>query len=418
MKVEVKEAEGLMRKLFVEVPADQVKTEEEKQYEDFRKKVTLKGFRKGKVPLNMIKSLYGNEVKAIVADEVVKATYPLAVREATLHVASYPNVTELKYTDDGGLAYTAEVEVFPEVGTIAFDGLKLKSEKIEIADKDVDEIVEFYRVRFSDTRKVEREAKADDVVMVDLEKLDDPKGIMQESGFADVEIDLAKELTVKEFKEQIPGMKAGDEKEIKVSYSEDYPDARFAGASITYKVKINEVKERIMPEFDDALAKRSGQAETALELRMKIRDELLHEKEDIARNAQKREVIKQVCDKNNIPIPEALVDEYLEAVVKDVHKNYPTAKEEDIKRDYREPGISSIRWNILFHRLAEQEKVAVETADTDKWIEVFAKNNNITVDQAREALTRSGRADSVKDSILEEKVLDFLIEKADKTSET
>ena len=407
-----------MRKLFVEVPADQVKTEEEKQYEDFRKKVTLKGFRKGKVPLNMIKSLYGNEVKAIVADEVVKATYPLAVREATLHVASYPNVTELKYTDDGGLAYTAEVEVFPEVGTIAYDGMKLKTEKIEIADKDVDEIVEFYRVRFSDTRMVEREVKAGDVVMVDLEKLDDPNGIMKESGFADVEIDLAKELTVKEFKEQLPGMKAGEEKEIKVSYSDDYPDARFAGASITYKARVNEVKERILPEFDDALAKRSGQAETALELRIKIRDELLHEKEDIARNAQKREVIQQICDKNNIPIPEALVDEYLEAVVKDVHKNYPTAKDEDIKRDYREPGINSIRWNILFHRLAEQEKVTVEMADTDKWIDAFAKNNNITADQAREALTRSGRAESVKDSILEEKVLDFLIEKADKTSET
>jgi len=419
VKVEVEKADGLKRKLVVEIPADTVKSEENKQLTDFRKRVELKGFRKGKVPMNMIKSLYGNEVKAMVADEIVKSSYPEAVRESALRVASYPNVTALKFTEEGGLNYTVEVEVFPELETVKYDGLKLKaSDTEEVPDEAVEEIVSMYRVRYSETRKAERAVEEGDVVIVDMQKVDDPRGIMPEAGFADVEIDLAKQLTVKEFKEQIPGMKVGDEKEITVQYADDYPNEKFAGATITYKVKLNEVKERILPEFNDALAKQTGQAETALELRMKIREELNKEKQEIARNAHRQQLIKQLCNLNPIQIPDALVDEYLEAALKDVQQSFPEATKEDVEKEYRESGIESIRWNILFHRLADQEHIEVLPEDTENWIKRLAENNNMPVEQAKEALNRSGRLDGIRDSILEEKVLDFLAEKAEKTTET
>jgi trigger factor len=417
VKVEVTEADGLLRKLFIKIPAERVKSEEDKQFSDFRKKVSLKGFRKGKAPMEMIKSLYGNEVKAMVADEVIKATYPEAVKESTLKVASYVNITELKFTEEGGLAYTAEVEVFPEISNVVYDGLELKTSEIDIPDEAVEEIVSFYRVRFSDTRPIAREVQSQDVVVVDLNKLSDPNKVMKETAFTDVQIDLARELTVKEFKEQLPGMKAGEEREITVSYPDDYPDERFAGSSITYRCRVREVRERILPEFNDELAKRSGQAETALELRMKIREELTQEKRDIERNAHKREVIRHICKKNEIPIPQAMIDDYLDAVVKDITKSFPESKEEDIRREYREPGINSIRWNILYHRLAEQEGIEVLPWDTENWIKNFAESSSIPEEKAREVLRQSGRTDSVRESILEKKVLDFLIEGAKKTPE-
>jgi trigger factor len=240
---------------------------------------------------------------------------------------------------------------------------------------------------------------------------------MKETAFTDVQIDLARELTVMEFKEQLPGMKAGEEKEITVSYPDDYPDERFAGCSITYRCEVKEVRERILPEFNDELAKRSGQAETALELRMKIREELTQEKRDIERNAHKREVIRHICKKNEIPIPQAMVDDYLDAVVKDITKSFPESKEEDIRREYRESGINSIRWNILYRRLAEQEGIEVLPWDTENWIKNFAEGSSMPVEKAREVLRQSGRTDSIKESILEKKVLDFLIEGAKKIPE-
>jgi trigger factor len=412
VKVEVKEGEGLQRKLTVVVPADTVKSETDRQLADFRKKAALKGFRRGKAPMNMIKALYGDEVQAMVADELIKSSYPEAIKEAKLRIASPPNVTDLDYDDEGGLTYTAEVEVFPEMAAVNFDGLKLVTSQVEVTDAEVDEIAEYYRIRFSGLKDVAREARDKDVLVLDLEKLDDPREIMKESTFSDVEIDLGKELTVKEFKESLPGMKAGEEKEIEVKYAEDYSDARFAGATIKYKCRVKTVNERILPAFDDALAKRSGQAETALELRLKIRDELAQEKREVERNGRKREVIKQLCQQNEIPIPEAMIDDYLNAALKDVRERFPDASEEEVRKDYREPGINSIRWNILFHRLSEQEKIEVLPSDTEKWISGFAEANKITVEQAKEALTKSQRADNLRESILEGKVLDFLINKA------
>jgi trigger factor len=413
VKVDVENSEGLLRKILVEVPAEKVKSEEDKQFAHFRSKAHLKGFRKGKAPMGMIKSLYGSEVKATVADELVKSTYPEAIRESSLKVASYPNVTALEFTDEGALKYTAEVEIFPDIEKVDHDGFAVDKSEAEVKDEEVEEIAGFYRARFADFRPVEREASAEDMVTVRLVKLEDANGIMEQDEFDDVDIDLAKQLTVKEFKEQLPGMKAGDKKNVTVSYAEDYPDKRFAGASITYEVELKQVKERLLPEFDDELAKKSGQAETALELKLKIRDELKQEKLDVIRDNQKREIVRQLCEKNPIPIPEALVQEYLEATVKDMKQQFGgDADEQDIRKNYREHGVNSIRWNILFHELARQESIEVSAEDTKGWMEKFARQNNMTVEQATQMVAQARKADDVRDSILEEKVLDFLIEKA------
>ncbi len=412
MKFEVKEGEGLLRKIIIEIPAETVKAETEKQLTEFRKEASLKGFRKGKAPMNMIQSLYGEEVQALVADELVKESYPVAISDAKLRIASRPMVTEMNFTPEGGLLYTAEVEVFPEIGDIKYEGLKLTPKQVEVSDADVDEIAGFYRTRFSDLNEVDRAIQENDVAVVDLDKLDDPSGIMEDDRFENVEIDLGKDMTVKEFREILPGTKVGEEKEVEVKYDKDYQDKRFAGTSIKYKCKVKAVKERVLPEFDDALAKRSGQAETALELKIKIRKELTQEKEDVEKNNLRREVIEQLTKINEIPIPEAMIKDYLDEAVKEAAEKQPDTPEDEIRKNYREPGINSMRWNILFHRLSEQEKIEVLPSDTEERISRFAEGNNVSVDQAKEALAKSGRADNLRESILEEKVLDFLIEKA------
>lgn len=414
LKVELKEKEGLVRELSIEIPADTVKNEIDKQLIEVKRKVTLKGYRKGKAPMDMIKSIYGNEVKATVADELIKSTYPQAVKEKTVKVAAPPTVTDLRFNDDGSLMYVAQVEIMPEIGTVNFDGLEIVDSAIEVLDDEVEEVVKYYQMRFSEVTKVEREAKADDVVVVDLKKLEDPKMIMQDEAFSGMEVDLAREATIKEFREQIPGMKAGDEKEIEVSYAEDYPDERFAGASIKYLCTVKEVKERNLPEFSDALAKQSGQAETALELKLKIREDIKREKEGQFKKQQKNELIRQLCQKNQIPIPEAWLDDYLKGVVEDYKKHYPTAVEDKIRESYRETGIDAMRWNLLLHQLSTQENIEVLGSDTENWIKAFAESNGIKPEDAKDQLNKSGKLENVREAILEDKILTFLLEKAEK----
>ncbi len=251
MKVELKTGEGLVRELSVAVPADRVQTEMEKKFVEVQQTTTLKGFRKGKAPMTMIKSMFANEVRADVVDELIKVTLPEAVKDHELRVATRPTLTDFNFADDGGFNYTAQVEVFPEVGAIAFTGLKITVDNSEISDKDVNEMVDYLRKRAATVRPVEREARETDWVTVDLKKIADPKNVLQTDVFPNSEVDLSNQMTIKEFREQIPGMKIGEEKKIEVVYADDYSDSAFAGATITYGCTVKTVKEVILPEVDD-----------------------------------------------------------------------------------------------------------------------------------------------------------------------
>jgi trigger factor len=416
VKVEVKTGEGLVRELSVVVPAERVQTEMDKKFVEVQQKAEIKGFRKGKVPMNMIKNMFTNEVKADVVDDLIKETLPEAVKEHDLKVATRPTLTEFDFNEDGGFHYTAQVEVFPEVGTIAYAGIKITKEDGEITDKDVNDMVEYMRKRMATVRPVEREAQSSDWVTVDLKKIADPKLVLQTDSFPNSEVDLSNPVTIKEFREQIPGMKIGEEKKIEVVYPEDYSDRVFAGASITYSATLKTVKEVILPEVDDHFAKETGIGETLLEMRLKIREDLKRQRDDAYRRNQRHELVHQMTDINAIPIPEGMVAEYLESVIEDFKKQYPkatTEDEEQIKQNYRHVGIEAMRWDLIWHQLAGQEKIEVLPSDTEKWIDEFAQRNQITKEQAAEALNKSGKVSSLRDSLLEEKVLDFLMTKAD-----
>ncbi len=414
MKVEVKQGEGLVRELSVEVPAETVNTEMDKLFAEARKEADLKGFRKGKAPMNMIRQIYGDKVKADVADQLLQNSLQEAVRENQLKIASKPTITALDFNEEGAFAYTAEIEVLPEIEKVVYEGLELKTEKIEVTDTEIDEVLEHYRRQQSHLKPVDRAAKDTDVVVVDLQKIKDPNMVMDQSEFTNSEIDLGNKLTVKDFRDQLPGVKLGDEKEITVKYEKDYSEQHIAGATITYKCKVKGVNERIMPEADDEFAKRTGQAETLLELRLKIREDFTRQKEDVQRRMHRRDIVEQMCQKNDVAVPQGLVEEYLDSVVNDV-KNQPDNEkvdEKEIRERYRPVGINSIRWELLWHTLAQQESIEVLPADTEKWINGFAASNNITAEQAKETLNKSGKVGQLRDSMLEEKVVGFLQEKA------
>ncbi len=414
MKVEIKQAEGLKREITVVLEAETVKAEMDRQYDELRSTVTLKGFRKGHAPLDMIKSIYSDKVRAETVDKLLKESYPQAVRQENLNVASRPTITALDLTDAGELTYSASMEVYPEIEKVDCEGLELKTAESEVTDEEVNQIVQQILKQQSELRPVEREAAEGDVIIADLHKVSDPKQALKVDEFPESRIDLGNPMTVKEFREQFPGTKAGEEKEITVSYDPDYSDPQFAGASITYRCEIKSVNERVLPEFNDAFAKRIGLVETALELKLKIREDLKKRKEAEQNQLYKREIVAQVCQKNTVPLPEGLMSDYLDSIVADFKKHNEAADEKEIREQYRPVGENTMRWDILWHTLAEQEKIEVLPADTENWINGFAAQNNMTPERARNELSKSGRVMQLRESLLEEKVLDFLLQKARK----
>ena len=417
MKVNVKELDGLYRELEVQVPADKFNQELEKEFEDVRRKVTLKGFRRGKAPMNVIKSSYTESVRADVVEKLIKSTYPDAVTSQTLKVASPPEVSELKFRDDGGFTYKAKVEVFPEISKVKFDGLELTTEDVAATDKEVDNFIEVLRERRAEFRELTRPIKDTDTVTVDLTKVHDSNLALKQKDFPDTTIDLNSSLTVKEFKESLTGLKIGDEKDITVKYKDDYADKGLAGAEITYKAKVKAVKEKLLPEVDEAFSKAVADVPTVLELRVKAREELKRQKEDGQNKQFKSEIIKQMVEKNQVPVPESMVEHYLDNVIEDLNKQKAKFNEPEVRTSYRPIAEETIRWQILFHKLAEQEKIEVLPADVENVINRMAAAYKITPEQAKQVLARSGRVEDIRDSLLEEKVLDLLVGRAKKKTE-
>jgi trigger factor len=412
VKVEVKELDGLKRELTIAVEADQVNQQMETLFRDVQKKANLKGFRPGKAPMNVIKEAYGDSVKADAIDELIKKTYPQAVDEKALNVASHPTITNLDFNDDGSFYYKAEVEVMPSIEKIDYEGIELVEPKVEVEDKEVDEFMEHLRQRYAEFRTLSRPAGENDTVVLDLEKTADETNAIEESKFENSQVDLSNPNTIKEFKEQLPGMAAGDEKDIQVVYADDYPDEKFAGAKITYKTKVKEVKERILPEINDAFAKQTKQAETALELRMKIREEIEKQKKESLGRAKRQQIIGQLTSKNEVEVPDGMLDRYLDGVVQDMKKEGGSFDEAEVRKQYRPIGVDSIRWHLLSHRLAEMENITVEGADLEAFVKRFAEGYQMDAEQAKQVLTQSGRLNDIRESILEDKVLDFLTSKA------
>ncbi len=414
VKVELVSKEGLVRQLHVEVPCDRVQTEMDKKFDEKKKSVTLKGFRKGMAPMAMIKQLFTEEVRLDAIDELIQATYPEAVREKTLKVATKPTVTDLQMRDDGGFMYIAQVEVMPEIDKISYEGLEVSTVELTVEDAEVDEVVEQARRRLSELRTVDRNALTTDVVVADLKKIADPNLAVEQDFFSNSEIDLGYRMTVEQFKEALPGVKPGDVRTVEVVYPEGYTDTRFAGAHITWQVTVKEIKERLLPELDDAFAARTGLAQTALEFKIKVRENIHRQKEESQNRFQRRQIMHALVQKNAIQIPEGMVSEYLDAVVEDFKKQGGEFDEKQVRETYREIGIESMRWDLIWRRLASQQKIEVLPADTDNWIRGYAESHGVTPDEAGVALARSGRAEQLRDSMLEEKVIDFLLNIATK----
>jgi trigger factor len=404
-------SEGLVREIEIEIPAEVVDAAFAETYHKYSKEAKIPGFRPGKAPLSVIKSRFNDAIRDDVLNDLIRQSYPAAVKEQNLAVASMPTIPTFELKEGLPLKYIARLEVMPVIDSVVCDGLELPKIEIEVKDSEVDSVVEYLQKKHSELRPVNRAATASDILIADLVKLEDPDNILKGDEFKGNEIDLASPMTVKEFRETLVGIKAGEERELTVNYPTDYSDDRFAGKSLKYICRVSEVKERILPEMTDAFAKQTGGVETVLELRLKIREDLKKQKESDYDKAKRNDLMRQILEKNMFLIPESMITDYLDAVVKDHKKNYENVEEKQVREQYRPMAVNWIRWQLLINRLAEMEKIEVSPIDTENWIKRFAENYRMEIDKAKEVLSKSGRIQEIRDSILEDKIFDFLFQK-------
>jgi trigger factor len=406
------EEENWHRKLEVTIPEEEVSEKFGEVYKALKHEAKIPGFRPGKAPMDIIKSRYGKLAEKEVLETLVPDAYTKAVKEAEIIPISEPQFSMIVIENGKPVTFTAEFDVRPIVEIKKAGGFALKKQKVDVPETDIEKAFNHIIDQQSSLKPKEGTAIEGDLVIVDMEKLSDPDNTIKEEKLTDFTFELNRDVTLPAFCDNLIGTNPGDVRDIEVTYPDDYYDKNMASKSLEFKVTVKEIREIIRPEMNEAFFKQFGEVKNEEELKNLLRDDLTKRKEQEVDSDIKDQAIKSVIAANEFDMPASLLDNYLDTVIADMKEQSKDEKvdEDAVREKYRVMGIRFIRWNLLFHKIAENEKITAAKEDTDQWLQNFADKSKVTFEQAKEFLASQRKIQDIKETILEEKVLDFVIE--------
>ena len=408
---------------MIEIPEDQVNKEVESFYKDLGKKAKIKGFRPGKVPRNILERYFKDYVKTEVVQKLIQDTYPQALSEKDLQPVSPPVIDPGEFEGGKSFQYSAVIEVKPDIKLEGYTGLKIEGKKEEVKDEEVEERLRALQNLHANLKTISeaRPIQAGDYVIVDYEASMGGKPL--EGGKAiDFTVEVGSGQFIPALEEKLIGLKPEEEKEIEVSFPEDYGYQKWAGKTISFHVKIKEIKEKILPPLDDEFAKDLGDYSSFEELKAKLKGEIEKEKELVLERQLKDQVVDQLLEANPFEVPESLVEEQAKAMVSDtklklaaqgvVLKNLGVT-EEKLQGDYKAMAQKQVKTFLILDKIASQEGIAVTDEEADDRLKEMAERMHQKFDVVKRYYEKNGLLPEVKAGIIRDKILNFLLEKAD-----
>lgn len=300
-------AEGLLRRLSVQVPAEQVEQAVEQRLKELARRVRMDGFRPGKAPLAVVRQRYGVQAREEAIGELIERSYVHALSEQNLRPAGGPNITDVDMVAGEGLRYVAEIEVMPEVALADLSGLSIERPVAEITEADVEEVIENLRRQRMSFQPVDRPAAGGDQVTVDFQGRMD--GEPFEGGNAsDMRIELGRGMLLQDLETPLLGMRAGEHKTVEVTFPEDYRVESLAGKKASFEVTLKEVREPVLPEIDEAFCAAFG-VEGVAALREEVRKNMERELAKAIKRRLKQQVMDGLLQLHELQVPKALVEQ-------------------------------------------------------------------------------------------------------------
>nr|WP_317323239.1 trigger factor [uncultured Flavonifractor sp.] len=383
--------------LVIEIGGEEFEAAVQKAYLKQRGSISVPGFRKGKAPRKIIEGMFGSGVfyeDAI--NELYPKAYADAVEQEKLDVVSWPNVEVLEAGKDG-LTFKATVTVRPEVKLGEYKGLTAEKEAVKVTDEDVENELKPYINRATRMVTVEREAQNGDTVVIDFEGFLD--GVPFEGGKGEGHsLELGSNSFVPGFEEQLVGAKAGDEKDLDITFPEDY-HADLAGKAVVFKVKVHEVKEKQLPQVDDEFAKDVSEFDTLEEFKKDLAAKLTERREAQAKRAFEAAVMEQVMDNMEVEIPDAMVSYETDQMVEDMARRIQsqgipfeqymamTGMTIDIVRSQAAAAaMQRVRRDLALGAVVAAENIEVTDEDLEAEYKRLADEYHMELDQVKAAV--------------------------------
>jgi len=418
------------RRVEVQVDAKRVRKAFDRAYRDLARTTQIKGFRRGKVPRKVLERVYGATLAEEMQRTLVRETLADAIEQTGLEPLSPPSVDSEPPRQDEEFRYTAHVEVRPEIELPELAGLPAKRPSVAVSDEDVTREVERLRERHAPVIEEPpgTEVETGHVLSIDFVGRIDGEAFEGGSG-RDVELEVGSGRFLPGFEEQLIGARVDDDREVHVTFPEDYGNAELAGREAVFQVHVGEVKRRQLPELDDEFAKDLGDFETLEELRTRIRQDLLEMRENAARSALYRSILDALIERTEFDVPPGLGERQLERRLQDAARRFQEAGLDDadlegelarLREQWRPAAVREVREQLLLDAVARSQEIAVEDAEVDARLERMAAERGVSAARFREAFGQGVAESLARNQLRDERVLDFLAAgaKVEETSST
>lgn len=425
MSVQIEDLGKSMVKLTIEVSAERFEEGINDAYKKNKGSIAIQGFRKGKAPRKLIEKAYGASIfYEDAANFCIPDAYDAAVEEAGLEVVSRPSVDVVQIEAGQPFIFTAEVAVKPEATLGAYKGLEGTKVIDVVTDEEVD--AEIAKVREQNSRLVDvtdRAVQDGDQVNINFAGYVDGEAF--EGGTSDnYELTIGSHSFIDTFEEQIVGKNIDDEFDVNVTFPEEYHSADLAGKPAVFKVKVNSVKYKELPELDDELAQDVSEFDTFEEYKTSLREKLAKNKEDSAMNKLKDELLEKAIDNATIELPAPMVDLEAENMVYDMsyrfqqqglsldqYFQYTGQNMQTLKDSMKSEAERKIKARLVLEAIAKAENIEATDADVEEEVNKMAEMYGVDVEKIKETIGDEEK-ESIKQDLVNQKAFDFIVENA------
>ena len=422
MSVQVEKLENNMAKLTIEVSAEDLEKAIESAYQKEKNKISIPGFRKGKVPRAMVEKMYGVGIfYEDAANTLMQANYPAAVEESGIDIVSRPVVDIVQIEKGKPFIFTAEVAVKPEVTLGKYMGVTVTKVDTAVSDEEVEAALEKERNNNSRTISVtDRPVAVGDTAVIDYEGFVD--GVAFEGGKGENHsLEIGSHSFIDTFEDQLVGKNVGEDVDVNVTFPEEYHAPDLAGKPALFKVKINEIKAKELPELDDEFAQDVSEFDTLAEYKEDLKKRLTEQKENEAKRTKEDEAIQKIIEKSKMDIPAAMIDTQCETMIEEFaqriaqsgltmeqYLQFSGMTIDKLKDQVRPEATTRIQSSLVLEQIAKEENIEVTDEDINAEIEKMATAYGMEADKLKEYMGDAEK-ESMKKELAITKAVDLVM---------
>ncbi|PHS72165.1 MAG: trigger factor [Cycloclasticus sp.] len=419
MQVSVESNSDIKKTLTIVVPQEEVDTAINKRYDDVKRNARIDGFRPGKVPMNVIKKKYGASVKAEALSELTQSFFYKAIMEEKLNPASAPVITPNEEKDDG-YEFSASFEVYPEITIKPIEELELNSPVVDIAESDIDNMVEKLRTQKTEWKEVKAKAKEGNRVTIDFEGNVGDKSISEEP-IKSFPVEIGSKNMIPGFEDKLKGVKAGEKLSFEITFPDDYQQPDFAGQVGKFDVEVEKVEKSELPEVNEEFIKEFGvDSGDMADFRADLTKNMTGELNRALAAKRKQIVMDAIVENNNVPVPDALIDNEVKQMMASLNEKAQQAQSStpDLPKElFTEQAEKRVKLGLLLSEVIKQNGIKADDAKVQERIKEFAQTYQTPEEVINWYNSNPAERSKVESVVLEDQLVDWVLEKA-KVTET